>query len=87
MKTYHVELVVFEDGETNPEVMNLVNIEDPSDVIMAAPDEFINGEIVKENEFYLDEAMMVDDYSYGNGTFAFKKIIEFSPQDRLINIS
>ena len=73
MKTYHVELVVFEDGETNPEVMNLVNVNDTTDVIMVAPDEFKVGEIVTENNFYLEEVMMVDEQYYGKGTFAFKK--------------
>jgi hypothetical protein len=66
-------LTVFENGETNPEVMDLVNVNDLTDRIMAAPDEFNVGEIVNENEFYLDEAMMVDEQYYGKGTFAFKK--------------
>jgi hypothetical protein len=73
MKNYKVELVVFESGETNPEVMNLVNVNDTTDVIMVAPDEFKVGEIVTENNFYLEEVMMVDEQYYGKGTFAFKK--------------
>jgi hypothetical protein len=73
MKNYQVVLTVFENGETNPEVMDLVNVNDLTDRIMAAPDEFNVGEIVNENEFYLDEAMMVDEQYYGKGTFAFKK--------------
>jgi len=72
MKTYKVVLTVFENGETNPEVMDLVNVNDSTDRIMAAPDEFEVGEIVSENDFYLDEAMMVDEQSYGKGIFAFK---------------
>ncbi len=73
MKNYEVILTVFENGETNPEVMDLVNVNDSTDRIMAAPDEFSVGEIVNENEFYLDEAMMVNEQGYGKGTFAFKK--------------
>ncbi len=73
MKNYEVVLTVFENGETNPEVMDLVNVNDSTDRIMAAPDEFSVGEIVNENEFYLDEAMMVNEQGYGKGTFAFKK--------------
>lgn len=72
MKTYEVKLTEFEGGETNPEVMELVNVADPTDIIMAAPDEFEVGEIVRDDEFYFDEAMMVDEQGYGSGLFAFK---------------
>jgi len=73
MKKYRVELVVFENGETNPEVCDLVNIEDENDRIMAAPDEFFVGEIVSEEEFKLEKSMYVDEHTYGSGIFAFKK--------------
>jgi len=73
MKNYKVILTVFENGETNPEVMDLVNVNDSTDRIMAAPDEFNVGEIVNENDFYLDEAMYVDNQVYDKAWFAFKK--------------
>lgn len=73
MKKYIVELVEFENGETNPEVCDLVNVDDSSDRIMAAPDEFMVGEIVNEDEFEIRQNSMVDEQTYGTGDFAFKK--------------
>lgn len=71
-KVYRVVLATFESGETNPEVMDLVNVDDESDRIMCAPDEFEVGEIVREGEFTLEEANYVDEQCYGTGLFAFK---------------
>jgi hypothetical protein len=73
MKNYKVVLTQFENGETDPEVMDLVNIENDSDRIMAAPYEFIEGEIVTENEIELQECQYTDEHTFGVGTFAFKK--------------
>ena len=73
MKKFKVILAVFENGETNPEVLDLVNINDESDRIMAAPDEFIEGEIVSDYDISLEECNMVDDHCFGTGIFAFKK--------------
>lgn len=73
-KVYRVVLATFESGETNPEVMDLVNVDDESDRIMCAPDEFEVGEIVREGEFTLEEANYVDEQCYGTGLFAFKKL-------------
>ena len=71
-KVYRVVLATFESGETNPEVMDLVNVDDESDRIMCAPDEFEVGEIVRDGEFTLEEANYVDEQCYGTGLFAFK---------------
>ena len=73
MAKFKAVLAVFENGETNSEVLDLVNINDESDRIMAAPDEFIEGEIVSENDIILEECNMVDDHCFGTGIFAFKK--------------
>lgn len=72
MRTFKAVLAEFESGETNPEVMDLVNINDETDKIMCAPDEFEVGDIVQEKDFYLEEQMMVDDQCYGLGMFAHK---------------
>ena len=71
-KVYRVVLATFESGETNPEVIDLVNVDDESDRIMCAPDDFEVGEIVREGEFTLEEANYVDEQCYGTGLFAFK---------------
>jgi hypothetical protein len=74
MKKYRAKLVVFEGGEVNEEVMDLVNVEDESDKLMAAPDEFKVGEIVSENEIEMAEASVVDEDGNYNGCvpIAFK---------------
>ena len=72
MNEFKAVLVVFENGETNPEVLDLVNINDESDRIMAAPDEFQVNEIISENDIILKECNMVDDHGFGTGIFAFK---------------
>lgn len=68
MKQYKVTSI-----NENLEVMDLVNIEDTSDRIMCAPDEFNLGETINENEFYIDRCNYVDDHTFGSGDFAFKK--------------
>ena len=74
MKKYRAELVVFEGGETNEEVMDLINVEDESDKLMAAPDEFKVGEIVSDDEIEMREASVVDEDGNYNGCtlIAFK---------------
>jgi len=72
MKKYRATLCIFDEWVTNPEVMDLINIEDEMDIIMCAPDEFFEGELVTEGEFYLKNAPYVDDQGVHNGTFAFK---------------
>lgn len=73
MKKFKVVLTELLNGETNPEVMDLVNIKDKSDRIMAAPDEFIEGEIVSGDGIELKECQYVDDQTFGTCLFAFKK--------------
>lgn len=76
MKTYKVVLAVFENGETYPDVMDLVNVEDPDDRIMCATDEFVVGEIVTENDFFMQDSQYVDEESFGVAPFAFKNMTE-----------
>jgi hypothetical protein len=66
MKTY--KALKIED-----DVMDLVNIEDDTDTIMAAPDDFENGEVVTEEQIILKECNYVDEQGVGTGMFAFKK--------------
>jgi hypothetical protein len=73
MKNYQVVLTEFEDGKTNPECIDLVNVEDPSDRIFANPDDFFVGEFVNEDEFYLKTCIVVNEQSYGSAVFAFRK--------------
>ena len=57
MKEYKVKLREFVDasGEIfyNPEVIDLVNVMDKSDVIPAHPDEFYVGTLLSKEEFVL----------------------------------
>ena len=76
MKTYQVKLAVFENGETNPEVLDLVNVLDENDRIMANPDDFFVGEIITEEDFFVESCSYVDEYCYGSGYFAFKNPVK-----------
>jgi len=56
------------------EALDLVNINDSSDKIMAAPDEFFVGSIISEDEFYMDSHSYIDEQgNLGTADFAFKK--------------
>jgi hypothetical protein len=72
MKKYKVVLTIFEDGETNPDARDLVNINDSNDRIMVAPDNFNVGDILTEDEFRTVECNYTDEQGYGVGTFAFE---------------
>jgi len=67
MKTFRV---YFEKGT---DIVDLVNVNDESDTIPAAPDEFVIGEIINEDEIILRENRYVDDQGVGTMLFAFKK--------------
>ena len=73
---YRVELEIFIDENdkeyTNPEVMNLVNVNDDRDYIPCAQDEFTVGELVDEDEFEMFEANYVDEQGVGTTWFAYK---------------
>ena len=68
MKKYIVERAY----EENEEAFNLVNVEDSTDYIMVAADEFKLGETVMEGTFFIEECNYVDDQGTGTGYFAFK---------------
>jgi len=55
------------------DVVDLINVNDESDTIPGAPDEFVDGEIVSEDEIILKENSYVDDQGVGTMLFAFKK--------------
>ena len=72
-KTYKVVQEVDALGEPMDEVINLVNVDDERDYIFANPDDFIVGEIVDEDGFYLRDCSYVDEHTYGTAAFAFRK--------------
>jgi len=53
-------------------VINLVSLNDPTDIIWAATDEFVVGEKVNDTEFYTKRCNYVDDQGMGTALFAFK---------------
>ena len=55
------------------DVVDLINVDDETDIIPGAPDEFVDGEIVGEDEIILKENNFVDDQGVGTMMFAFKK--------------
>ena len=59
--------------DDNNEVLTLVNIEDNTEKIMAAPDEFTFNEIVGENEIDIETRQYTDDQGFHTGWFAYKK--------------
>lgn len=77
MKTYKAVMTFMVDPEnvhedTNDTAMDLVNIEDDTDRIMCADDEFTEGELVTEEQFVTRVCAYVYDDGVGNAPFAFK---------------
>jgi hypothetical protein len=67
MKTFKVKI------EKGTDVADLININDETDRIPGAPDEFVDGEIVTEDNITMEENGYVDDQGVGTMLFAFKK--------------
>ena len=67
MKTFKVCI------EKGTDVVDLININDETDIIPGAPDEFVDGEILTEDQITLKENSFVDDEGVGTMMFAFKK--------------
>ena len=59
--------------DENNEVLTLINIEDNTEKIMAAPDEFTLNEIVGEDEIDIETRQYTDDQGFHTGWFAYKK--------------
>ena len=55
------------------EILTLVNVEDNTEQIMAAPDEFTLNEIVGEDEIDIETRQYTDDQGFHTGWFAYKK--------------
>lgn len=77
MKTYKATMTFMADPEnvheeTNDTAMDLVNVEDDTDTIMCADDEFTEGELVTENDFHTQVCGYVYDDGIGSAPFAFK---------------
>lgn len=68
MKKYKV--VVSQDNE---DLRDLVNINDNTDTIPIAPDNFNAGDIVTEDDFFLEDSNYVDENGAGTMLFAFEK--------------
>ncbi len=77
MKTYKATRVITE--EPTPEViLDLINVEDESDRIMCAPDEFTEGDIVTELDITCEENMYIDaDGNCGTGLFAYNSVMPY----------
>jgi len=67
MKKFKVTIV------KDTDVVDLININDETDTIPGAPDEFVDGEIVTEDEIVLKKNNYVDEQGVGTMDFAFKK--------------
>jgi hypothetical protein len=72
MKLYRVDLSIFEDGSTNPNAKELVNVQDSSDRILCHPNAFSVGDIITEFDFHLEECNIAEEYCTGNALFAFE---------------
>lgn len=77
MKTYKATMTFMADPENpheeiNDTAMDLVNVEDESDKIMCADDEFTEGELVTEDQFHTQVCSYVYDDGVGSAPFAFK---------------
>jgi hypothetical protein len=67
MKTFKVCIAKGTD------VVDLINVDDKSDTIPGAPDEFVDGEIINEDQIVMEDAPYVDDQGVGTMLFAFRK--------------
>lgn len=77
MKKYKAVMTFMADPENphepcNDTAMDLVNIEDETDMIMCAEDEFFEGEIVSEDEIVTQNANYVYDDGVATGLFDIK---------------
>ena len=68
----HKTYVAVKPYPDNPDAINLVNVEDPSDYIFADPESFESGEIVAEETIVLENRPYVDDTGVGSAPFAYK---------------
>lgn len=81
MKTYRVIRPEFirinelgiEESIDNDGILDLVNIEDDQDRILANPDDFFEGQEFWEDEFRVEECSYIDEQgNLGTTPFAFK---------------
>ena len=73
-KVIMVKYKVIQDPAVDDnEVLTLVNTEDNTEKIMAAPDEFTLNEIVGEDEIDIETRQYTDDHGFHVGWFAYKK--------------
>ena len=70
MKTYIVKQAYPESD--NYQALNLVNIDDPKDIIFCDGDEFYIGDKHATNEFTITIRQYVDDNGFYNAPFAHK---------------
>jgi hypothetical protein len=59
--------------EKGTDVVDLININDVTDIIPGAPDEFVDGEFITEDEITMNVCSYVDDQGFGTMMFAFRK--------------
>ena len=71
MKKYKCEQCMDRDGDPMPDCIDLVNVNDKDDRIMANPDDFIVGKTYDESEFHLEERNYTYEDGYGTAPFAF----------------
>ena len=57
---------------SSDEILTLVNTEDNTERIMAAPDEFTLNEIVGEDEIDIETRQYTDEHGFHVGWFAYK---------------
>lgn len=80
MKTYRVVKTFIEESQNLS--MDLVNINDETDRIMCAENQFLEGEIVNEYDFYLEYDNYVYDDGVGTAPFAYKGIDIFQESNK-----
>lgn len=73
MKKYKVVLAIFEDGTSSADVIDLVNVDDEGDRIMADPDSFYVDDIITEKDFFTKNVTIVNEQFTGSASMAFKK--------------
>ena len=73
MKKYKVVLAIFEDGTSSADVIDLVNVDDEEDRLMADPDSFYVDDIITEKDFVMKNVTIVNEQYCGSAPMAFKK--------------
>jgi len=90
MKKYKVVYHEFENGKEYDDILDLVNVNNDSERLMAAPDEFYLDEVIEEDNIVMKYNNYIDENgNYGKAQFAHRKketipVFKIDPGDTVL---